>query len=74
VTYLPVNSAGRVSLDDLKSAIRGDTILITIMTANNEIGTIRPLKRSEQLHGKRASCSIRTPSRLSGISRSTWRR
>lgn len=43
ITYLPVNTAGRVSPDDLKKAIRDDTILITIMTANNEIGTIQPI-------------------------------
>jgi cysteine desulfurase len=44
VTYLPVDSVGRISLDELKKAIRDDTILITIMTANNEIGTIQPIK------------------------------
>jgi cysteine desulfurase len=43
ITYLPVNNIGRISLDDLKNAIREDTILITIMTANNEIGTIQPI-------------------------------
>lgn len=43
VTYLPVNKEGFVSLEDLKAAIRPDTILITIMFANNEIGTIQPI-------------------------------
>ncbi len=43
VTYLDVDEYGKISLDDLKSAIRPDTILITIMTANNEVGTIEPI-------------------------------
>ena len=43
VTRLPVNSEGRVSPDDLKRAIRADTILVSIMAANNEIGTIQPV-------------------------------
>lgn len=43
VTYLNVNSEGFINLDDLKNAIRNDTILISIMFANNEIGTIQPI-------------------------------
>lgn len=43
VTYLNVNREGRVDLDELKSSIRNDTMLITIMFANNEIGTIQPI-------------------------------
>lgn len=44
VTYLPVDEDGKISLDDLKGAIKENTILITIMYANNEIGTIQPVK------------------------------
>ena len=43
VTYLGVDKFGMVSLDDLKDAIRDDTILITVMHANNEVGTIQPI-------------------------------
>jgi cysteine desulfurase len=43
VTYLPVQKDGRISLDDLRNAITDKTILITIMTANNEIGVIQPI-------------------------------
>jgi cysteine desulfurase len=43
VTRLPVDSEGRVSPEDLKQAIRNDTTLISIMAANNEIGTIQPV-------------------------------
>lgn len=44
VTYLDVDENGLVSIDDLKAAIRPETILISIMTANNEIGTVEPIK------------------------------
>ena len=43
VTYLPVQRDGRVSLEDLKAAIKPTTILITIMYANNEIGVVNPI-------------------------------
>ena len=43
VTCLPVDSKGRVSLESLKEAIRSDTKLVSIMLANNEIGTIQPI-------------------------------
>ncbi|GKX29138.1 cysteine desulfurase IscS [Vallitalea longa] len=44
VTYLPVDENGLIKIDDLKDAIKDTTILITIMFANNEIGTIQPIK------------------------------
>lgn len=44
VTYLDVDEFGVVKLEELKKAIREDTILITIMFANNEVGTIQPVK------------------------------
>lgn len=44
VTYLDVDEFGVVKLEELKKAIRPDTILISIMLANNEIGTIQPVK------------------------------
>ncbi len=44
VTYLPVDEFGRVSVEDVKKAIRPDTVLVTIMAANNEIGTLQPIR------------------------------
>ncbi|HLP75758.1 MAG TPA: cysteine desulfurase family protein [Candidatus Paceibacterota bacterium] len=43
LTVLPVDSTGRVSVEDLEKAIRPDTVLVSIMAANNEIGTIQPV-------------------------------
>lgn len=44
VTYLPVDKEGRINPDDVKRALRPDTILVSIMAVNNEIGTIQPIK------------------------------
>ena len=44
ITYLPVDKYGMISVDDLASAIRPETTLVTIMTANNEVGTIMPIQ------------------------------
>jgi cysteine desulfurase len=44
VTRLPVDAEGRVDPREVKRAIRGDTVLISVMTANNEIGTLQPVE------------------------------
>lgn len=44
VTWLDVDEDGKISLSDLEAAIRPDTILISIMAANNEIGTVQPIR------------------------------
>ena len=44
VTYLPVDSDGLIKLAELEKAIRPETILVSIMLANNEIGTVQPIK------------------------------
>ena len=43
ITYLDVDSDGRISLEELEKAIRPDTILVSVITANNEIGTVEPI-------------------------------
>lgn len=52
VTYLNVNSDGQISVYELENAIKGNTILISIMSANNEIGTIQPIKEIGQIAKK----------------------
>ncbi|MEH7074740.1 cysteine desulfurase family protein [Neobacillus drentensis] len=49
ITYLPVDRLGRIRVEDLEKAIRKDTILISIMHVNNEVGTIQPIEEIGQL-------------------------
>lgn len=49
VTFLPVDNFGRVNPDDVKNAIKPETILISIMLANNETGTLQPVKEISKI-------------------------
>ncbi|MFJ5758130.1 cysteine desulfurase family protein [Neobacillus sp. NPDC093182] len=49
VTYLPVDETGVISLDHLRAALREDTILVSVMFGNNEVGTIQPIKEIGKL-------------------------
>lgn len=53
VTYLPVDGYGLVDPDDVRHAIARETILITIMHANNEVGTIEPIEEIGEIAGER---------------------
>ncbi len=53
VTYLPVDRAGRLNLEDLKAAISDDTFLVSLMWANNETGTIFPVEEAAQICAER---------------------
>jgi cysteine desulfurase len=49
VSYLPVDKSGVISLDELSRTLRDDTILVSIMYGNNEVGTIQPIKEIGEL-------------------------
>lgn len=49
VTYVPVDTSGRVRLEDIEAAIRPDTVLISIMYGNNEVGTLQPIREIGEL-------------------------
>ncbi|KRL04193.1 cysteine desulfurase family protein [Liquorilactobacillus oeni] len=49
VTYLPVDEYGHVSATDVKNALRPDTILVSVMAVNNEVGAIQPLQQIAQV-------------------------
>ncbi|MCQ6278209.1 cysteine desulfurase family protein [Bacillus sp. EB600] len=49
VTYLPVDETGKISIDDFKASLREDTILVSVMYGNNEVGTLQPIAEIGQL-------------------------
>ncbi|TYR76777.1 cysteine desulfurase [Rossellomorea vietnamensis] len=55
ITYLPVDEQGRVSIKDVESALREDTILVSIMYGNNEVGTVQPISEIGKLVRSRGS-------------------
>ncbi|WP_273122834.1 cysteine desulfurase family protein [Bacillus weihaiensis] len=56
VTYLPVDSNGFVSIEDVKREMREDTILLSIMHVNNEVGSIQPIEEISELMKKYKNC------------------
>lgn len=55
VTYLPVDGTGIVDLEALRSSLRDDTIIVSLMLANNEVGTIQPVKAAARLAKERGA-------------------
>lgn len=49
VTYLPVDEKGCIRLEDLERAITGETILVSIMHTNNEVGSLQPIEEAGAL-------------------------
>src|ERR1700719_1451681 len=56
VTFLPTDLEGQIDLDELRRAIRPETVLITIMHANNELGTVQPLDQIGRIAGEAHVC------------------
>lgn len=56
VTYLPASRNGLINLDDLRKAMRPETVLITVMHANNELGTVQPLEEIGRIASERRIC------------------
>ncbi len=63
MTYLPVDAHGHIRLEELEAAIRPETILVSIMYVNNEIGAVEPIeaiskiiKKEESVHPVSCGC------------------
>ena len=64
VTYLGTDEYGRISLEELKNAIRPDTVLVSVMGVNNEIGTVEPVAEAGELIKK---CTSKTLFHVDGV-------
>lgn len=58
VTYLPVDSSGRIRLADLDAAMSSDTVLVSIMHTNNEVGSVQPVAEAGALIKRRNSAAL----------------
>ena len=73
VTFLPVDAGGLVAPADLRAALRDDTILVSVMLANNEVGTIEPVRELAAIAKERGvlfhttRCRRSAPSRLTCV-------
>lgn len=68
VTYVPVDQNGQVSVEDIKNALRDDTILVSIMHVHNEIGTIQPIEEIGKMI-KRSSKALFHVDHVQGITK-----
>lgn len=68
ITYLPVDEFGRVTAAQVEAALRDDTILVSVMYANNEIGTIMPIREIGAVAAHIRCCCILTQYRRQVIS------
>ncbi len=74
VTLVPPTNDGFVDLGELERALRKDTVLVSVMYANNEIGTLQPIDEiGTRCWSRRTSTSMSTPSPPRARSRSTCR-
>lgn len=71
VTYLPVDQYGWLDPDDVSRALTDETILVSVMAANNEIGTLQPIRDIGRRCKERGASSTRMPRRHLGRFRST---
>jgi cysteine desulfurase len=60
VTYLPVDALGRVDPADLRDALRPETVLVSIMTGNNEVGTVQPVREMAAITHEHSSAYFHT--------------
>jgi cysteine desulfurase len=60
VTYLPVNAYGQVDPQDLRAALRPETLLVSVMTGNNEVGTIQPVRELAAITHEQGSAYFHT--------------
>jgi len=75
VTYLPVDQSGLVAVADLEASVRDDTVLVSIMHANNEVGTLQPIpelaavaaRRGILFHTDAAQTPGKIPTRVGGL-------
>ena len=58
VTYLPVNKSGTIDLAEFEQALREDTVLVSMMLVNNELGTVLPVKECAQILRRRGSAAL----------------
>ncbi|MDO4174426.1 MAG: cysteine desulfurase family protein [Eubacteriales bacterium] len=69
VTYLQPDADGHISVDDLRAAVRPDTVLLTCMLANNEIGTVLPVKEFGKILKKKAPQALFHIDAVQGLAR-----